>query len=80
MQHGKIADVMEIVYMLDQTLEGVGRGEAGAGGEAWVVLVREMQAQLFFHAGSLLFKKAKQVSDRRRCTTLVPAPVLFRGH
>ena len=62
MQHGKIADVMEIVYMLDQTLEGVGRGEAGAGGEAWVVLVREMQAQLFFHAGSLLFKKAKQVS------------------
>ena len=45
-------------YRFDQTVHAV---QSMGGEEDWTVLCQQMQAQLFFHAASLLLMKAQQV-------------------
>ena len=54
-----INPLFSCVFRLDQTLYDV--DNQAIQGDQWTVLLREMQAQLFFHAGTYLLKKARQV-------------------
>ncbi len=47
-----------MIYRFDQTIQSCSKM---SGGDDWKVIYREMQAQLYFHAGTLLLKRAQQV-------------------
>ncbi len=49
---------MYVICRFDQTIQSCSKM---SGGDDWKVIFREMQAQLYFHAGTLLLKRAQQV-------------------
>ena len=61
---------MFVCFRFDQTIESARKV---AGGDDWNIVYREMQAQLYFLAGTLLLKRAQQVCQPHQikgCHTL----------
>ena len=61
---------MFVCFRFDQTIESARKV---TGGDDWNIVYREMQAQLYFLAGTLLLKRAQQVCQPHQikgCHTL----------